>query len=114
VVRVHERAARGKGACGDGLERHRRAQPVPERSEGARKALDSCLRAAGLSCRTFRDGEKRVVDAASKEMNESCIHISCPLHQETGDAPAADELQIATFNAVLDAQNAEGRCGSPG
>ena len=51
---------------------------------GDQPALDACLRAADLLCNTFLDGDKRVVQAGSEEMNESVIHILCLLYQHTG------------------------------
>ncbi len=51
---------------------------------GDQAALDACLRAADLLCRIFLDGDKRVVQAGSEEMNESVIHILCLLHRHTG------------------------------
>lgn len=45
-------------------------------------AYKSC---ADYFCRYFLDGNKRVIDAASEEMNESCIHIFTLLYQETGN-----------------------------
>jgi uncharacterized protein len=51
---------------------------------GNRAALAACRRCADLFCRTFLDGGKRVADAGSEEMNQSCIHIFTLLYQETG------------------------------
>ncbi|GEM_PF-1777892 len=52
---------------------------------GDRAALASCRRAADLFCRTFLDGDKRVVQARAEEMNESLIHIFTLLYEETGE-----------------------------
>lgn len=51
---------------------------------GDSAALASCRRAADLFCRTFLEGGKRVVQAGSEEMNESCIHLFTLLYEATG------------------------------
>jgi DUF1680 family protein len=55
------------------------------RETGDASALLACRRAADLLCRTFLDGKRRVVQAGSEEMNESCIHIFALLHAQTGE-----------------------------
>jgi hypothetical protein len=50
---------------------------------GTRPALDACVRAADLMCRTFLDGPRRVFDAGSHEMNMAVIHVLCALHRKT-------------------------------
>ena len=55
------------------------------RETGDRKALAACRRCADLFCRTFLDGDARVYDAGSQEMNESSIHIVTLLYQKTGE-----------------------------
>jgi len=48
-------------------------------------ALAACRRTADFFCRTFLDGEKRVLHAGSEEMNESSSHIFALLYEETGE-----------------------------
>jgi hypothetical protein len=48
-------------------------------------ALAACRRSADLICKTFLDGDKRVLQADSHEMNESSIHIFTLLYQETSE-----------------------------
>jgi DUF1680 family protein len=55
------------------------------RETGDKKALVACRRTADHFCRFFLDGSRRVKDAGSEEMNESCIHIFTLLYQETGE-----------------------------
>ncbi|HTQ10026.1 MAG TPA: beta-L-arabinofuranosidase domain-containing protein, partial [Fimbriimonadaceae bacterium] len=52
---------------------------------GDAHALAACRRAADLFCRVFLDGNRRVVEAGSEEMNESCIHIFTLLYATTGE-----------------------------
>ena len=51
-----------------------------------RAALDCACRAADLLCRYFLDGEARVHDAGSEEMNMAVSHGLCLLYRETGNA----------------------------
>jgi DUF1680 family protein len=53
---------------------------------GDAAALAACRRAADLLCRTFLDGDHRVLDAGSEEMNQSIVHGLCLLYQRTGEA----------------------------
>jgi DUF1680 family protein len=52
---------------------------------GDEAALACGRRAADLLCRTFLDGEKRVIHAGSEEMNQSILHGLCLLYQRTGE-----------------------------
>jgi DUF1680 family protein len=52
---------------------------------GDAEALAACQRAADLLCRTFLDGDHRVLDAGSEEMNQSIVHGLCLLYQRTGE-----------------------------
>ena len=52
---------------------------------GNAPAMAACRRCADLFCRTFLDGDKRVVQAGSEEMNESSAHVFALLYQETGE-----------------------------
>lgn len=49
-------------------------------------ALACCCKAADLLCRVFLDGELRVHDAGSEEMNMAVSHGLCLLYQETGNS----------------------------
>ena len=55
------------------------------RETGDGKALAACRRTADYFCTYFLDGERRVLDAGSEEMNESSAHIFALLYQETGE-----------------------------
>jgi hypothetical protein len=48
-------------------------------------ALAACRRTADFFCRTFLDGDQRVLHAGSEEMNESSSHIFALLYQQTGE-----------------------------
>jgi uncharacterized protein len=52
---------------------------------GDRTALAACRRCAEYFCDTFVDGGKRVIQAGSEEMNESCIHFFVLLYRQTGE-----------------------------
>lgn len=52
---------------------------------GDQASLAACRRTADLFCRTFLDGDRRVINAGSEEMNQSCIHIFTLLYEETGE-----------------------------
>lgn len=52
---------------------------------GDREALGAARRAADLTCQTFLDGDRRVVQAGSEEMNQSLAHVLCLLHEEGGE-----------------------------
>jgi len=51
---------------------------------GDQSALEASLRAADHLCCAFLEGDRRVVQAGSEEMNESVIHILCLLYEYTG------------------------------
>lgn len=53
---------------------------------GDERARDCVLRATQLMERTFLDGDMRVYDAGSQEMNMSAAHILAILHREYGEA----------------------------
>lgn len=48
-------------------------------------ALTAARRAADLICRTFLDGQRRVFDAGSHEMNMAVSHVLANLHRRTGE-----------------------------
>lgn len=52
---------------------------------GDKAAFEACKRCADYFCSYFLDGGKRVIDAGSEEMNESCIHVFALLYEETGN-----------------------------
>jgi DUF1680 family protein len=56
------------------------------RETGDMAAFAACRKCADLFCRTFLDGNKRVVQAGSEEMNESASHVFTLLYEETGEA----------------------------
>jgi DUF1680 family protein len=56
------------------------------RDTGDMAAYAACRRCADLFCRTFLDGQKRVVQAGSEEMNESVSHVFTLLYEESGEA----------------------------
>ncbi len=55
------------------------------RETGDPEALAACRRCADLFCHTFLEGNRRVVQAGSEEMNESSIHLFTLLYEETGE-----------------------------
>ena len=55
------------------------------KESGSQKALDACLKAADLLCRTFLDTGITVHSAGAEEMNMAINHILCILYEETGD-----------------------------
>ena len=55
------------------------------RETGDKRALVACCRCADYFCSYFLDGERRVLEAGSEEMNESSAHIFALLYQETGE-----------------------------
>ncbi len=48
-------------------------------------ALAACVRAADLICKTYLDGQRRVFDAGSQEMNMAVIHTLGRLYRLTGN-----------------------------
>ncbi len=56
------------------------------KATGDEQARECVWRAARLMERTFLDGDLRVFDAGSQEMNMSAAHILAILHRESGDA----------------------------
>lgn len=56
---------------------------------GHRPALSACCKAADLLCRTFLDGNTRVLDAGAEEMNMAVIHMSRPLRFTSPSYPLA-------------------------
>ena len=63
------------------------------KESGHKTALAACRRCADLFCRTFLDGNKRVVQAGSEEMNQSSAHGFALLYQETGEKRYLDMLR---------------------
>ncbi len=53
---------------------------------GNAEALAACRKCADYFCSYYLDGDKRVVQAGSEEMNESSIHIFTLLYEKTGEA----------------------------
>jgi DUF1680 family protein len=51
---------------------------------GDTAALRGYLRCADLFCRVFLDSDRRVFEAGSEEMNESCAHVFALLYKRTG------------------------------
>ncbi len=52
---------------------------------GDAEALGAACRAADLACATFLDGERRVIDAGSPEMNMAIVHGLGRLYRATGN-----------------------------
>ncbi len=55
------------------------------RLTGDTRAMEACRRCADYFCRYFLDGNRRVAQAGSEEMNESSIHIFTLLYEATGE-----------------------------
>lgn len=55
------------------------------RYSGDKAALASAIKAADYICKTFLDGELRIYDVGSLEMNMGVVHIMGILHRETGN-----------------------------
>jgi DUF1680 family protein len=52
---------------------------------GDEKALVAVRKAADLLCKTFLDGDRRVIDCGSPEMNMGAIHVLAMLYRKTGE-----------------------------